>query len=149
MYKRPALLVAGCSTAPKTEPVEGGTATPSAAAAINVYTRDATSGTREAFEKAGDFAEQLTSSAIEVSSNGDMATKVGADENGIGYVSLSTYFAANGVKPLNFEGVAPKMCIRDSSLTVRFKISTKIRMMIEIAQASSKLGCSPDITDQM
>lgn len=102
-----ALLVAGCSTAPKTEPVEGGTATPSAAAAINVYTRDATSGTREAFEKAGDFAEQLTSSAIEVSSNGDMATKVGADENGIGYVSLSTDFAANGVKPLNFEGVAP------------------------------------------
>ena len=102
-----ALLVAGCSTAPKTEPSEGGTATPSAAAAINVYTRDATSGTREAFEKAGDFAEQLTSSAIEVSSNGDMATKVGADENGIGYVSLSTDFAANGVKPLNFEGVAP------------------------------------------
>ena len=102
-----ALLVAGCSTAPKTDPVEGGTATPSAAAAINVYTRDATSGTREAFEKAGDFAEQLTSSAIEVSSNGDMATKVGADENGIGYVSLSTDFAANGVKPLNFEGVAP------------------------------------------
>lgn len=102
-----ALLVAGCSTAPKTDPTEGGTATPSASAAINVYTRDATSGTREAFEKAGDFAEQLTSSAIEVSSNGDMATKVGADVNGIGYVSLSTDFAANGVKPLNFEGVAP------------------------------------------
>lgn len=102
-----ALLVAGCSTAPKTEPAEGGTATPSVAASINVYTRDATSGTREAFEKAGDFAEQLTSSAIEVSSNGDMATKVGADVNGIGYVSLSTDFAANGVKPLNFEGVAP------------------------------------------
>ena len=56
-----ALLVAGCSTAPKTDPTEGGTATPSASAAINVYTRDATSGTREAFEKAGDFAEQLRS----------------------------------------------------------------------------------------
>ena len=37
-----------------------------------------------------------------------MATKVGADENGIGYVSLSTDFAANGVK---------QMCIRDRVCT--------------------------------
>lgn len=74
---------------------------------IKVYTRDASSGTREAFEKAGDFKDQLTSGAIEVSSNGDMATKVGTDINGIGYASLSTDFAANKVKPLNFEGVAP------------------------------------------
>lgn len=74
---------------------------------IKIYTRDASSGTREAFEKAGEFEGQLSKHAIEVSSNGDMATKVGSDENGIGYASLSTDFKANHVKPLCFEGVAP------------------------------------------
>ena len=34
-----------------------------------------------------------------------MATKVGEDTAGIGYVSLSTDFEANNVKPLQFEGV--------------------------------------------
>lgn len=100
------VLLAGCSSTPKSDNSDNPAGTP-AAAAIHVYTRDATSGTREAFEKAGDFAGQLTSGAIEVSSNGDMATKVGQDEYGIGYVSLSTDFAANHVKPLNFESTAP------------------------------------------
>ena len=103
------VMMTGCSSAPASDNGSDATATPSTstAATINVYTRDATSGTREAFEKAGDFEGELTSSAIEVSSNGDMATRVGADENGIGYVSLSTDFAANGVTPLSFEGVEP------------------------------------------
>lgn len=74
---------------------------------INVYTRDASSGTREAYEKASDFEDLLLNTAIEASSNGDMATKVGADKNGIGYVSLTTDFAANGVIPIQFEGVTP------------------------------------------
>lgn len=74
---------------------------------INVYTRDASSGTREAYEKASDFENLLLNSAIEASSNGDMATKVGADKNGIGYVSLTTDFTANGVVPIQFEGVTP------------------------------------------
>lgn len=74
---------------------------------IKVYTRDSSSGTREAFEKVGDFAEKLTNNAIEVSGNGDMATKVGTDKNGIGYVSLSTDMEANNVKALSFEGVVP------------------------------------------
>ena len=54
---------------------------------ITVYSRDASSGTREAFEKANDMEEMLTDAAVTVDSNGDMATKVGADPNGIGYVS--------------------------------------------------------------
>lgn len=95
------LLLAGCSN-------NSNQTTPNSASnTINVYTRDSSSGTREAFEKAGDFEGELTANAIEVSSNGDMATKVGSDENGIGYVSLSTDFAANNVSPLNFEGVSP------------------------------------------
>ncbi|MDE6196107.1 MAG: substrate-binding domain-containing protein [Erysipelotrichaceae bacterium] len=72
---------------------------------VNVYTRDASSGTREAFEKIVEIEGQLTSSAIEVTSNGDMATKVGMDKNGIGYVSLSTDFQGSGIVPLQFEGV--------------------------------------------
>ena len=74
---------------------------------IIVYTRDSSSGTREAFEKAGDFKGEMTSKVVEVSSNGDMATKVGKDKFGIGYVSLSTDFAANGITALKFEGVEP------------------------------------------
>ena len=90
------LLMAGCSTASDTETT--GT--------INVYTRDSSSGTREAFEGAIDLEEgALTATASEVSSNGDMAAKVGADANGIGYVSLTTDFTANNVTPLSFNGV--------------------------------------------
>ena len=72
---------------------------------ITIYTRDASSGTREAFEKGGDFEGELTKYAVEVSSNEDMAAKVGADKNAIGYTSLSTNFEKNGIKPLKFEGV--------------------------------------------
>ena len=72
---------------------------------IKVYTRDSSSGTREAFEKGVDFEGSLTKNAIEISSNDDMAAKVGADKNGIGYTSLSTDFEKNGVSALQYEGV--------------------------------------------
>ena len=72
---------------------------------IKVYTRDSSSGTREAFEKGVDFEGSLTKNAIEVSSNDDRAPKGGADKNGIGYTSLSTDFEKNGVSALQYEGV--------------------------------------------
>lgn len=104
MKKLMALLMvctlAGCGGTSNEQPA-------AATGAIKLYTRDASSGTREAFEKAGDFEDQLSAAAIEVSSNGDMATKIGKDVNGIGYVSLSTDFAANSIKPLQYEGIAP------------------------------------------
>ncbi|MEG0423892.1 MAG: substrate-binding domain-containing protein [Erysipelotrichaceae bacterium] len=93
------VLLAGCANEESTPKAISG--------AINVYTRDATSGTREAYEKAGDFVGQLSKTATEVASNGDMATKVGGDSNGIGYVSLSTDFKANKVTALKFEGIEP------------------------------------------
>lgn len=74
---------------------------------INVYTRDNASGTREGFEKVVGIKKNLTDKANEVSSNGDMATKVGNDPNGIGYCSLSTDFKANKVLPVYFEGIKP------------------------------------------
>lgn len=106
-----ALALAGCSSTPaQTSAPAASDATTSdttaASGEIHVYTRDASSGTREAFEGAvGMEADELTSSASEVSSNGDMATRVGQDSVGIGYTSLTTDFEANGVKPLMFEGV--------------------------------------------
>lgn len=71
---------------------------------INLYTRDASSGTREAFESVVGI-ENLSTNAVETSGNGDMATKVGQDSNAIGYVSLSTDMEGNNLKPISFEGV--------------------------------------------
>ncbi len=95
------LILTGCSSAPAEE-VETPTAV---TGSINVYTRDASSGTRGAYEEIIGFEDELTVNAIEVSGNGDMAVKVGEDTNGIGYASLTTDFAANNVKALQFEGV--------------------------------------------
>lgn len=101
------LMLVGCTSNSSNEVTNSASSTSSTnEKVINVYTRDASSGTREAFEKAIDL-EELTSSAIEVSSNGDMATRVGKDEQSIGYASLSTDFDANNVKALQFEGVDP------------------------------------------
>ncbi|MDF2699747.1 MAG: hypothetical protein K0Q49_1303 [Haloplasmataceae bacterium] len=73
---------------------------------INIYTRDAVSGTREAFESIVGFkSNELAASAIETTGNGDMATKVGNDQYAIGYASLSTDFEANNIRTLKFEGV--------------------------------------------
>lgn len=76
---------------------------------IHVYTRDASSGTREAFEKGADFEGEMRKDVNEVTSNGDMATKVGQDEYAIGYASLSTDFEASNVKPLQLNGVTPSV----------------------------------------
>lgn len=73
---------------------------------IKVYTRDSSSGTRDAFESIIGL-EALTSESAETTGNGDMAKQVGSGVNGIGYVSLSTDFAANGIKAVSYEGVEP------------------------------------------
>ena len=63
---------------------------------IKTYTRDRTSGTRDGFstgiglEDAKTDNTPLVDGVVEVSSNGDMMTKVANDEYGIGYISLST-----------------------------------------------------------
>jgi ABC-type phosphate transport system substrate-binding protein len=73
---------------------------------INVYSRDASSGTRGAFQEIVGFEDaELVDSSIITTGNGDLATKVGNDQNGIGYVSLSTDFEANGITPLIYNGV--------------------------------------------
>lgn len=74
---------------------------------IHIYTRDSSSGTREAFEKGIDMEGELCLYANEVSGNDDMASKVGNDIHGIGYVSLATNFQDNHLKALSFNGVYP------------------------------------------
>lgn len=74
---------------------------------INVYTRDAASGTRDGFESVVGFKDQLTDTANEVASNGEMSTQVGKDPQAIGYASLTTDFAANNIKGLFYEGIEP------------------------------------------
>ena len=76
---------------------------------VNVYTRDSSSGTRGAFEELIGFEGELVGTALEVSANGDMASKVGADSNAIGYVSLTTDFEGNNIHPVSYEGVAPSV----------------------------------------
>lgn len=72
---------------------------------INVYTRDSASGSRQAFESIIEL-EAITNESAQTSNNGDMATQVGNNENAIGYVSISTDFAANNLKKINYEGVS-------------------------------------------
>lgn len=82
---------------------------------IKVYTRDNSSGTREAFESIIGL-EALSDESAETSGNGDMAKQVGSNESAIGYVSLTTNFAANNLKALNYEGVeASIQTVNDSS----------------------------------
>jgi phosphate transport system substrate-binding protein len=100
------LMLVGCSSSNNETEVKAETSQNLSSEKINIYTRDSSSGTREAFEGAIDLETgTLTANASEVSSNGDMATKVGNDINSIGYVSLTTDFTANNVTPLSYNGV--------------------------------------------
>lgn len=90
------LVLAGCSS---NEPSGGG---------IKVYTRDAASGTREAFSSIIGL-ETMSTSAAETTANGDMAKQVGATADGIGYVSMSTDLEANKLQAVAYDGVLPSV----------------------------------------
>jgi phosphate transport system substrate-binding protein len=75
--------------------------------AINVYTRDAASGTREVFwEKALDKGE-ITGKANVVVSNGAMKSAVSQDPYGIGYVSVG--HMDQTIEPVAIDGVVPRL----------------------------------------
>lgn len=79
---------------------------------IKVYTRDTTSGTRDGFFSNIDFKEAATDNTvlvkgyIEVAGNGEMIRAIKNDENGIGYISLSS-LSGSGLKGLEFNNVKP------------------------------------------
>ncbi len=77
---------------------------------ITVYTRDTTSGTRDAFFSGIDFEDAvsdnsvLVSGYVEVDGNGSMISAINNDVYGIGYISLSS-LAESGLNGLSFQGV--------------------------------------------
>lgn len=87
---------------------------------IDVFTRDSTSGTREAFHDGiGLDSEALTMDAVETTGNGDMAGQVGRDAVAIGYVSLTTDFEANNLRPVAYNDVEANIeNVLDQSYTV-------------------------------
>jgi phosphate transport system substrate-binding protein len=74
---------------------------------INVYTRDAASGTRSVFWKKALKKADITARANVVVSNGAMKTAVNKDPYSIGYVSVG--FIDAGVAPLTLDGITPTM----------------------------------------
>lgn len=77
---------------------------------ITVYTRDTTSGTRDAFFSGIEFDDAVADNSVlvtgyvEVDGNGSMISSVNNDIYGIGYISLSS-LAESGLNGLSFEGV--------------------------------------------
>lgn len=78
---------------------------------MTVYTRDTTSGTRDAFFTGIDFPDAVANNSvlvagyIEVDGNGSMITSIKNDIYGIGYISLAS-LETSGLKGLVFDGVA-------------------------------------------
>lgn len=77
---------------------------------IKVYTRDTTSGTREAFMKGIGFNDAIENNGVlvpgfvEVDGNSGMIAALKADDWGLGYISLSS-LDNSGLTGLKFDGV--------------------------------------------
>lgn len=87
-------------------------------AAINVYTREESSGTRGAFEEIvmGEDAK-ISSKAVVHNATGAIRTAVAGDPNGIGYISLGSLNKV--VKSLKIDGAKPtKETVLDGSYKI-------------------------------
>jgi len=90
-------------------------------AAINLYTRDEASGTREVYWKKLLKKGTIAASANVVASNGAMKTAISRDADGIGYASIG-YLDAT-VKAPALDGVAPTQeAAKDGSYPVVRKL---------------------------
>jgi phosphate transport system substrate-binding protein len=74
-------------------------------AAINMYTREDGSGTREVFWEILLKQGNIVPKAVIVNSNGAMKTAVSKDQAGIGYIGIG--FVDNTVKALDIDGMKP------------------------------------------
>jgi phosphate transport system substrate-binding protein len=75
--------------------------------AINIYTRDAASGTRSVFWKKALGKGEISAKALFAASNGAMKTAVSQDPAAIGYVSVG--HIDDSVAPVALDGVAPSL----------------------------------------
>ncbi|MBM9612865.1 phosphate ABC transporter substrate-binding protein [Desulfobulbus rhabdoformis] len=75
--------------------------------AINLYDRDAASGTRSVFWKKGLQKANVSTTANIVASNGAMKTAIAGDPYGIGFVSVGHIDAS--IAPVTLDGIAPSL----------------------------------------
>ncbi|HBF43526.1 MAG TPA: phosphate-binding protein [Desulfobacteraceae bacterium] len=74
---------------------------------INVYTRDASSGTRKVFWKKALNKGKITKSANFVKSHGAMKSAINIDPYGIGYISVG--YLDDTVAPVSLDGASPTL----------------------------------------
>lgn len=74
---------------------------------INLYDRDAASGTRSVFWKKGLKKSEVSPKANIVPSNGAMKTAISGDPYGVGFVSVG--HIDNSITPVSLDGVAPTL----------------------------------------
>jgi phosphate transport system substrate-binding protein len=90
---------------------------------INVYTRDAESGTRKVFWAKGLGKGKIADKANFVQSNAAMKTAIAKDPQGIGYISLGV--ADSSVKLLEIDGVFPST---DNVKSAKYEIARGLYM---------------------
>jgi len=86
--------------------------------AINLYDRDAASGTRSVFWQKGLLKADVSNKANVVPSNGAMKTAIAGDPYGIGFVSVG--HIDESVSPITLDGIAPSL---DNVKSGDFKVS--------------------------
>lgn len=73
---------------------------------ISIYTRNTSSGTYSDFTKMAMSGKNYAGSAQKMAGNEEIASEVGKNPNGVGYVGMA-YLKASGVKPVSVNGVIP------------------------------------------
>jgi len=110
--------------------------------AISVYTRDTTSGTRDGFMSAIGYSEaksdnsKLAPGYIQVASNGDMISSLKNDENGLGYISLST-LSTSTLTGLSYESVKPS---ESSVLDGTYKMTRNFNYIVRDTYKDEKVA---------
>jgi len=74
---------------------------------INIYTRDASSGTREVFWKKALSKGKIAKAANFVKSHGAMKSSISMDPYGIGYISVG--YLDDTVAPVSLDGISPTL----------------------------------------
>ncbi len=77
--------------------------------AIKVYSRVGTSGTLATFQKLFLDGSKVTSSAVQLASNGLDRSSVAGNKNGISFLTFAYTVGTKVVKPLKIGGVAPTL----------------------------------------
>jgi phosphate transport system substrate-binding protein len=75
---------------------------------ISVYTRNTSSGTYSDFKKMAMSAKDYAGSAQKMAGNEEIASEVGKNPNGVGYVGMA-YLKADGIHPVSVNGVLPSI----------------------------------------